>query len=59
MKNLVEIITALIQVSLILSSPALVAWATYSIQPELGLAGLGIGMIAGPFFTIKMFDAIS
>ena len=59
MKTLVEVITALIQTLLIISSPALVAWAAYLVQPELGLAGLGVGMIAGPLATIKLFDAIS
>ena len=59
MKSLVKITTALIETLLVISSPALIAWAAYSVQPELGLAGLGVGMVAGPLATIKLFDAIS
>jgi len=59
MRKLSEITIALIQSALTISSPALISWTAYLISPNLGLAGLGVGMVAGPFITIKLFDKIS
>jgi len=56
MRNAIDIIAVLVQTALVISSPALIAWVAYSVHPDLGLAGLGLGMIAGPFSVIKLFD---
>jgi len=46
---LIELAAALVVAILVLTSPALITWVAYLIHPDLGLVGLGVGMVAGPY----------
>ena len=49
---LIKATAALLEATLVVTSPALIAWAAYTVHPSLGLAGLGVGMVAGPWIVL-------
>jgi hypothetical protein len=48
---LIEATAALLMTTLAITSPVLIAWAAYTVDPILGAAGLGVGMVAGPWIV--------
>lgn len=56
---LINAAAALLETTLVITSPALIAWVAYLVHPDLGLAGLGVGMVAGPYGVMAAADFIA
>ena len=55
---LINLTASLFTVAAALISPVLIALSAHALHPDLGLAGLGVGMVAGPWFVFWASDLI-
>tara|TARA_R110000744_G_scaffold102988_2_gene197674 strand:- start:1180 stop:1374 length:195 start_codon:yes stop_codon:yes gene_type:complete len=56
---LIKLTAVLFETTLVIISPALISWVAYLVHPDLGLAGLGVGMVAGPYGIMVAADFIA